>query len=459
MTPSLRSGPRLPALRVALALALLLALAACGSGSGGSAATPGVTTPPVTQTTPPPAPPPVVVSDPVVDAAGTCAINGKNWSLCATDTGGWGFESGKYCVARSFCPANRTALPTIATRTGPVDAGANAKTRATYAWLRSIWGTSMIAGQADLTWKDSVDMAERVHADTGKYPALMGYDFMNYGMSANVADGRHQTEEAIAFANRGGLVSFYWHWRDPALLKTAQVDAGKFYVRESDASKNTSFMIPMAGGALDKNSAAYAQLNDGIDMVAVELKRLSDAGVTVLWRPMHEASGYQGDGWFWWGRSRTDGAPQAYANILLWRHMYDRLVNVHGLHNLIWVWNGQDPAWYPGDDVVDVASYDIYDSSDNKTYKSQIAVYQQTQRSSAEKKLIALTENSYIPDPDKMAADGASWLWFMVWNDGGGEPVTDVNNFWSGEYYNTTAHKKKVYNHPNVITLERVPRF
>lgn len=390
----------------------------------------------------------------------SCTINGKNWPLCGTDNGKWSYQNGQYCVARSFCPADRTAAPAIATRQAPVDTSANAKTRATYTWLRGIWGKNIIAGQTDLTWKDSIDMAERVRADTGKAPALMGYDFMNYGMTASWVEGLRQTEEAIAFANKGGLVTFHWHWRDPALLKTDQVNNARFYARESDPTANTSFTIPVANGALDTNSAAYRQINDGIDLIAVQLKRLADANVTVLWRPLHEASGYNGDGWFWWGRARTDGVPQAYANILLWRHMYDRLVKVHGLHNLIWVWNGQDPAWYPGDDVVDISGTDIYDNADNKTYGSQIAKYRQTAQASAKKKPIALSENSYIPDPDKIQADGAWWLWFLTWSDGDGPTgVTSSNNFWTGEYFNTNTHKRKVYNHPNVITLDRVPRF
>mgnify|MGYP001545415882 CR=1 FL=1 len=389
----------------------------------------------------------------------SCTINGKDWPLCGSDNGKWSYQNGQYCVARSFCPANRTAAPTIATRQSPVDAGANPKTRATFTWLRRVWGKNIIAGQTDLTWKDSVDMAERVRADTGKSPALMGYDFMNYGMTGPV-DGLRQTEEAIAFANKGGLVTFHWHWRDPALLKTDQVNKARFYVRESEPAVNTNFTIPVVNGALDTNSAAFGQINDGIDLVAIQLKRLADANVTVLWRPLHEASGNNGDGWFWWGRTRSDGVPQAYANILLWRHMFDRLVRVHGLHNLIWVWNGQDPAWYPGDDVVDISGTDIYDNTDNKSYGSQIAKYRQTAQASAEKKPVALSENSYIPDPDKMRADGAWWLWFLTWNDGDGPAgVTSPNNFWTGEYFNTNEHKRKVYNHPNVITLDRMPRF
>lgn len=340
------------------------------------------------------------------------------------------------------------------------DPQAGAHTRAVHAWLRAIWGKQTIAGQQDLTWDDSVDMARRVFDDTGKYPALMGYDFMNTGMSATRTSGLRQVEEAIAFARRGGLVSFCWHWRDPALLNTARVNHANFYAREPDAARNTGFTIPVIDGRLDAASPAYRQLNAGIDLVAGELARLQDAGVTVLWRPLHEASGHRGDGWFWWGRTRVDGVPQSQAYILLWRHMHQRLTRVHKLHNLIWVWNGQDKAWYPGDDTVDIVGWDIYDESDNKRYRSQAETYRRAQAIGGHARPVALTETSTIPDPDKMAADGAPWLWFTVWNDArAGAGVTDKSNFWSGDYYNTLEHKKKVYHHPKVITLDELPAF
>ncbi|KQQ47535.1 beta-mannosidase [Duganella sp. Leaf126] len=345
-------------------------------------------------------------------------------------------------------------------RTAPVDPDATPKTRAIYSYLRATWGKAVIAGQADLSWDDSIDMAERVHADTGKYPALIGYDFMDYGRTGAGLSGQHQVEEAIAFAARGGLVAFHWHWRDPSLLRTDRVNQAQFYAGGDDPARRTGFTIPMANGDLDRNSPAFAQLDDGIDLVAAQLRRLQDAGVTVLWRPLHEAAGSDGQGWFWWGRARSDGESAAAAHIALWRHLYDRLVHVHGLHNLIWVWNGQDARWYPGDDVVDIAGYDIYDTTDNRSYRSQLATYRKTAAMTGEPKPVALTETSYIPDPDAMASDGAWWLWFMVWNDGSGPAgVSNADNFWTGEQYNSNAHKIKVYQHPNVITLDKLPRF
>ncbi len=451
---------------ILLAIGISLTFTACGGGGGGGGdnnSTPAAVSSKVTSSSSSivsssSSSTAMSVSSSSAAVAQNCQVDGKSWPVCNQNQSGWAFENGSYCIATSFCPANRTNLPTIAGRDTPVDASATTKTRAVYTYLRSIQGKYTLTGQQDLTWKDAIDMADRVYKDTGKYPALMGYDFMNYGMTASWAEGVKQTDEAIAYANKGGLVTFSWHWRDPSKLNTSDVNNAQFY------TKDTAFQIPVKDGALDSTSAAYTHINNGIDLIAAELKKLNDAGVTVLWRPLHEASGNNGDGWFWWGRTRTDGVPQSFAQILLWRHVYDRLVNYHGLHNLLWVWNGQNAAWFPGDDVVDVMSHDIYDGNDNKTYKSQLSTYTQARKYSAEAKLIALSENSYIPDPDKIATDGAWWLWFMTWNDGNFnevtlESTTHKDNFWSGEYYNTSAHKSKVYNHANMITLDELPKF
>ncbi len=46
----------------------------------------------------------------------------------------------------------------------------------------------------------------------------------------------------------------------------------------------------------------------------------------VLWRPYHEMNGK----WFWWG-----GRPGAENYTKLYRMLFDRLTNFHGLNNLI----------------------------------------------------------------------------------------------------------------------------
>ena len=74
--------------------------------------------------------------------------------------------------------------------------------------------------------------------------------------------------------------------------------------------------------------------------------------------------------------------------------------------------------------------------------------------------MVALSQNSNIPDPDSMTADSARWLYFVTWSDGNTtEGVTDKGNFWTGEHYNSNAHKAHVYNHVKVITLDELPEF
>ncbi len=373
-----------------------------------------------------------------------CMIGSSKLNLCTTDSGSWGYQNGAVCLSKSMCPGMGSATQAPA-RAAPVNANADTTTKTVFTYLKSIWGNHMLSGQQDLTWQDNIDQYQRVINDTGRAPAIMGYDFMNYGMWAG-NPGLAQTEEAITHWNRGGLVTFAWHWRDP---NAAANTIGAFYTAD------TNFSIPIVNGQLDTSSTSFANMEADVALIAAELQKLENAGVTVLWRPLHEASG----GWFWWGRNdRTDGLPAAYAQVVLWRYLYDRLTNFYGLNNLIWVWNGQSAAWYPGDAYVDISSHDIYDGARN--YESQASVFNMAKGYSQEVKMVALSENSNIPDPDLMQQDNAWWLYFVVWNDTDtAEGVSSSSNFWTGEYYNTNAHKVHVYNHERVITLDELPNF
>jgi hypothetical protein len=59
-------------------------------------------------------------------------------------------------------------------------------------------------------------------------------------------------------------------------------------------------------------------------------KVLEDAGIPVLWRPLHEIDG----GWFWW----TD-KEQPENTAKLWRLMYDHFTHTRKPDNLIWVYS------------------------------------------------------------------------------------------------------------------------
>ena len=140
-----------------------------------------------------------------------------------------------------------------------------------------------------------------------------------------------------------------------------------------------------------------------MDVIAVQLQRLSDAHVTVLWRPLHEAEG----GWFWWGAKGPGPFKQ------LWRLMHDRLTNVHHLHNLIWVdCSGLNPDWYPGDAYVDVVGVDAYPSDVTDPLS---ATWDTLTKEYGGRKLLALTEFGGVPDVEKMRRFGVRPSYFVSW--------------------------------------------
>ena len=320
-------------------------------------------------------------------------------------------------------------------------------------YLREEQGKHILSGQMDTAWNDNIDPVQRVYNDTGKYPAIKGFDFLHIRQPSWGGGGSKQTDAAIRWwrnspiRGKNGIVAFCWHWKMP-LSGTARSDHDDF---------KPGFTIPFKDGELDKQDPRFALIREDLDLVAAELKKLKDAGVPVLWRPLHEASNSSGyPGWFWWGADRD-------SYLALWAYMYDYYTNEKNLDNLIWIWNGQNGDWYPDPDTVDIASYDAYDNDRDKSgYKPNYNntwhnLYVLT-RTWAPGKLIALSENGAIPDPDFLIANNTNWSFFMTWDDHGAfEGRTDKSNHWTGEWHNTNAHKQKVYRHPYVITLDKLP--
>ena len=192
-------------------------------------------------------------------------------------------------------------------------------------------------------------------------------------------------------------------------------------------------------GEIDKK---LVDLIKDIDTISLHLSRLQDNGVTVLWRPLHEASGK----WFWWG---ADGKEKYF---WLWDLLYERQTHYHKLNNLLWVWNAQNEDWYVGDDKCDIISADVYDNNINTS--SQANTYSNMANISS-KKLIALSECDTPPDINFMLRDKAKWSWFCVWS---GDYI--MNDF--GELVESYTTKKRlieIYNHINTITLDNLPDF
>lgn len=320
-----------------------------------------------------------------------------------------------------------------------IDAKATQSTKKLMNYLADSYGKVILSGQnAD----DGVDSKEfkAIKKVSGKIPAMLGLDFIEYSPS-RVAHGSRSkaVEHAIEFDELGGIVTFCWHWNAPVsyLYNTSENPWWSgFYT--------TATNIDLAKIMSGEDEEGYEMLLLDIGEIAKELKRLQEADVPILWRPLHEASG----GWFWWGAAGSE------AYIQLWKLLYNQLTNVYDIHNLIWVWNGQDASWYPGDEYVDIIGQDIYPGE--KVYTSQSGKFLETVDYTSKRKIIALTENGCLFDPDLAFRDETKWAWFTTWQD---EFVVKKGTDILSEQYTEEDMVSKVYNHEKVITLDELPNW
>ncbi|MEX0988518.1 MAG: glycosyl hydrolase, partial [Bacteroidales bacterium] len=304
-----------------------------------------------------------------------------------------------------------------------VDPLADAAANRLYEYLKTQFGERIIAGQ-------TIKYFNELTSTAGNTPILKVGDMASYteGYPYLWKDGGHTlgatddgtVAELINWHNStggAGLVSLQWHWHSPS---GGVAGNNNFY------TENTDFDVRQA---VIPGTEEYQLIIRDIDAIAVQLQRFEDAGVPVLWRPLHEAGG----GWFWWGAHGPEPSLQLY-NI-----MYERIMYHHNLHNLIWVWSTPEETWYPGNHMVDIIGYDSYPG--NYNYGAQKYWFDRLYTLTNGKKLIAMTENGPIPDPDECFTMEAPWLYFMSW----GDLVVQQND---------TTHLQSVYSHPAVVTLE-----
>lgn len=292
-----------------------------------------------------------------------------------------------------------------------------------YNYLRENFGQKVLSG-AMANYSYGLEEANWMHQNTGKWPAIAGFDFINHTRDWSNTNADVLFENASGYWAENGIVTLMWHWRDP--LRTTD----EFY------TNGTSFDVSKISNT---SSAEYQAMLADIDVIAGYLKEFKDANIPVLWRPLHEASGE----WFWWGAK----GPEACKT--LWKTMYNRLVSHHGLDNLIWVWTSDaaDNAldWYPGHEYVDIIGMDIYPGENQ--HGSQYIAFDKVAALYEGRKIIALSECGSIPTIESMFEYGDIWSWFMPWN---GDYTRSAN-------HNGAAFLNTLFNNPNVITRDGVP--
>ena len=320
-----------------------------------------------------------------------------------------------------------------------VNRNATANTKKLYSFLKDSYGKYVITGQ-QCDGGINGNEFKAIKNLTGDYPALLGLDMMDYTPSRTALGASSSAvEKAIEFANKGGIVTFCWHWNAPTEYLNSTANSsdgwwGGFYTQSS------KFDIAKVMNGQDAKGKKL--LDRDIKEIAKQLKRLEKAGVPVIWRPLHEGSG----GWFWWGAKGSD----AYKK--LWKYLYKELTNTYGCNNLIWVYNGQSADWYPGDEYVDIVGEDIYPG--NHVYDPQVSRFKQAISYGSKTKITALTENGCIFDIDSAVSINALWCWFMTW---GNEFTVNGSNY--SEKYTEKSVIKEMYASKYSLTLGSLPKI
>jgi mannan endo-1,4-beta-mannosidase len=328
--------------------------------------------------------------------------------------GGWGwYDIDRVVLTPASTPAPPSPVPATLS-----DPQATTAARLLMANLVRDYGKLTLAGQHN---RSELPLIQKI---TGRDPVIVSGDLVDYSPSRVEHGSRpaNETERYIALAKTDHVIGLIWHWNAPShLLDTAKEPWWKgFY------SEGTTFDVSAA--LSDPGSLEYAQLLRDIDAIAVQLKKLSDQNIPLLWRPLHEASG----GWFWWGAK----GPEPFK--ALWRLLYSRLTVHHKLHNLIWVLTNSDPKWYPGDDVVDIIGVDDYPKDATDSLQNDwVPLVSQFNRL----KPIALTEFGGVPDVERMHRFGVWFAYFSPWNGAYIEKASPLA-------------MNRVYHSPEVVTLD-----
>ena len=370
--------------------------------------------------------------------------------------GGWG-----YCLYDSVT-LTATPPPDYSKATSTlVDAKATTEARSLMGYMKSVYGSHIISGQQEIYGGGNDGNSELefeyIQEKTGKQPAIRGFDFMNYNPLYGWDDG--STERIIDWTkNKNGIATAAWHINVPIDFDNYEIGDAVDWKECSYKNYQASNSTFNTANAIVEGTKEYEYFQAAMEDLAEQLLILQENNVPIIFRPLHEAQGNEGnysDGtaWFWWG----DRGPEVYKE--LWKLLYTTLTEKYGLHNLIWEYNSYNyansPSWYPGDEYVDLVAYDKYNVDNNRddglssgpNVSAISSIYNYLVELTDGKKMVAMAENDTIPTVENMVVENAGWLYFCPWY---GEHLMS-------ERYQDAATLSETYNSDYCITLDELP--
>lgn len=247
----------------------------------------------------------------------------------------------------------------------PSDKNATKETVNLYRNLQKLAEKGFMFGHQDdlaygVEWRYSEGRSD-VKDVTGDYPAVYGWELGGIEQDGNAFNlDKVPFEKMKQFIRegyqRGGVITLSWHAGSPI-----GAEKGAW-----DTTHGTVATI-LPGGS---NHALYKRWLDNIAFFIASLKGEKGEAIPVLFRPFHEHTG----NWFWWCRN----ACNDFEYKALWHFTVYYLQTEKHLHNILWVYNTSGNfnnkeeylARYPGDDMVDILSFDAYQYGDPAKDKS-----------------------------------------------------------------------------------------
>lgn len=292
-----------------------------------------------------------------------------------------------------------SAIVTVTTLYGqklpsPADKKATKETVALFRSLYQLKSRGVMYGHQDdlmygTTWWYEKDRSDTKDV-TGDYPAVAGFEL------GHLEHGRERSLDSVSFEQikekvrehykRGGVITISWHPDNP--LTMHEPPKGRQHGTAWDVSSKEVVASILPGGKY------HDQFNEWLGRLAsffLDLKDEKGKYIPVIFRPYHEHSG----SFFWWGTNIcTDEQYSA-----LWRYTVDFLREKNKIHHILYAYNTdrvtsleQYMKGYPGDDIIDMLSIDMYDRGPQFNQELDNALAFVTTEAEKRKKLTALSE-------------------------------------------------------------------
>ncbi len=298
-------------------------------------------------------------------------------------------------------------------------------------FIYSIEGKYTITGQHNFLGRMS-EYTDTIFAITGKYPGLWGSDFGFADSTHDIDNIKYRpllVSEIVKQHERGSIITLTYHQANPYIGEPCQFSGGV-------QSKMTE---QQWNDLLTDGTPANLAWKKNMDLLAEVLKQLQERHIPVLFRPYHEMNGK----WFWWGGHQGDRGFVA-----LWKMLYHYYTDVHKLNNLVWVWSPDKPwhglqEYYPGNDLVDIVSCDIYPERDtNVVFRPE---WYSDIKTLAAGKPIAIGECSRMPSLAELEKQ-SNYTWFMLWSD-------------LATQHNTVEELKTLFQSERCLTADEVKKM